>query len=127
TRFVDDASRGGLAVLVDTALSRLEVGWRLLVRVPFAWILVVGIGALIAILRRPPALLRAGLDRRPEWHAALVALVGASIVAYVGNDTGAAAAGFGFGLAAAGMLYIAFAAAESRPAAEEAAAAAPVA
>jgi hypothetical protein len=60
----------------------------------------------LAILLRPPAVVRSAFDRRPEWRTALVVLVLASMVAYVVNDTGPAAVGLGWGLAVAGMLYL---------------------
>ena len=65
---------------------------------------------------RPPGPMRPAYLRHPEWRDAMVILVLASIVAFVGNDTGAAAAGFGFGLAIAGILYLPLAERASEPA-----------
>ena len=54
----------------------------------------------------PPATLRAAFSRYPAWRDALLVLVVGSMIAYVANDSGAAAAGWGFGLAVAGIFYV---------------------
>jgi hypothetical protein len=103
TRFVQGA---GHRSLVHTVAERLGTGWRLLTRFPLTWIIVAGLPVCLALALRPPGPMRPAYERHPEWRDAMVVLVLASIVAFVGNDTGAAAAGFGFGLAIAGILYL---------------------
>jgi hypothetical protein len=51
------------------------------------------------VLRRPPASLRHGFERAPSARPAAITVLLASIVAYLANDTGAAALGLGFGTA----------------------------
>ena len=89
-----------------TVAERLGTSWRLLTRYPATWIIAVGLPLTLWTALRPPRPMRAAFDRHPEWRDAMVVLVLASMVAFVGNDTGAAAAGFGFGLAVAGILYL---------------------
>ena len=103
TRFVEGA--GGRS-LWGTVAERLGTSWRLLTRYPLTWIILAGLPACLWLVLRPPAAMRPAYERHPEWRDAMVVLVLASIVAFVGNDTGAAAAGFGFGLALAGILYL---------------------
>ncbi len=106
TRFVENAGSNGIGHLFDTFKDRLLIGWRLLLRDPFAFVPVLGLPVALVVVLRPPPVVRAGFGRHPEWRTALAVLVLASMVAYVVNDTGAAAVGLGFGLAAAGILYL---------------------
>ena len=103
TRFVEGAGQRGV---LHTVAERLGTSWRLLTRYPATWIIAVGLPLTLWTALRPPRPMRAAFDRHPEWRDAMVVLVLASMVAFVGNDTGAAAAGFGFGLAVAGILYL---------------------
>jgi hypothetical protein len=103
TRFVEGA--GGRS-LWGTVSERLGTSWRLLTRYPLTWIILAGLPFCLWLALRPPGPMRPAFERYPQWRDAMVVLVLASIVAFVGNDTGAAAAGFGFGLAIAGILYL---------------------
>jgi hypothetical protein len=106
TRFVEEAGRGGFGGLIHLAAERLGTGARLLVDSPLSWIIVVGLPVVLYVVLRPPPVLRAEFDRWPQWRAAVLTTLLAGIVAYVVNDTGVAAAGFAFGLGAAGLLYL---------------------
>jgi hypothetical protein len=102
TRFVEGESGG----ILDSFVHRLQVGFDLIARNPFALIPVVGVPlCLLAVLRPPPAL-RPTFERRPAWRDALLTILAASVVAYVVNDSGAAALGLGFGSGLAGILYV---------------------
>ena len=65
-----------------------------------------GLVPLLYVLLRPTPTLEEGFRQYPAWRDALLVLVVASMIAYVVNDSGAAAVGWGFGLAAAGIFYI---------------------
>jgi hypothetical protein len=106
TRFVENSGSNGIGHVLSTLGDRLTIGWRLLLRDPFAFVPVLGLPVTLAIVLRPPPVLRSAFDNRPEWRTALVVLVLASMVAYVVNDTGPAAVGLGWGLAVAGILYL---------------------
>jgi hypothetical protein len=103
TRFVEGA--GGRS-LWSTIAERFGTSWRLLTRYPLTWVILAGLPFCLWLVVRPPGPMRPAFERYPEWRDAMVVLVLASIVAFVGNDTGAAAAGFAFGLAIAGILYL---------------------
>lgn len=104
TRFME--SPGGLAGAWETFVGRLLVGWRLILRNPFALVPVLGLFAVLWVLFHPPARIAEALRRHAEWSDALVVTLLASAVAYVANDSGAAAAGLGFGLALGGLLHV---------------------
>lgn len=98
TRFA--TSMGGVSGAFDEAIARLQIGARLLRDQPPALIPVVGTPlALFIVLVRPPAPLRAGFEREPSARPAAITILLASVVAYLANDTGAAALGLGFGVA----------------------------
>jgi hypothetical protein len=103
TRFVEGAGQRGV---FQTLAERLGTSWRLLTRYPVTWIIALGLPLTLWLALRPPGPMRPAFARHPAWRDAMVVLVLASMVAFVGNDTGAAAAGFGFGLAIAGILYL---------------------
>ncbi len=106
TRFVQSAGRGGLGGLVHTAAERLGTGVRLIIDSPLSWLVVVGLPVALFLALRPPGVVGEELDRWPQWRAAVLTTLVAGIVAYVVNDTGVAAAGFAFGMGAAGLLYL---------------------
>jgi hypothetical protein len=106
TRFVEGAGRGGVAGLVHLAAERLGTGVRLLVDSPLSWLVVVGLPVALVVAVRAPGVLRESFARWPRWRAVVLTTLLAGIVAYVVNDTGVAAAGFAFGLGAAGLLYL---------------------
>ena len=98
TRFVD--SSGGVSGIFEKAIERLQIGLQLLRDQPPALIPVVGTPiALFFVLLRPPAPLREGLEREPSARPAAITILIGSMVAYLANDTGAAALGLGFGTA----------------------------
>jgi hypothetical protein len=104
TRF--EESPGGLSGIWRTFADRLLVGWRLIVRNPFAIVPVLGLPIVLVALLRPPALLREPLAAHPAWRDALLVMIVASVVAYVANDSGAAACGLGFALGLGGLFYV---------------------
>ena len=104
TRF--EESPGGLGGMWGTFTDRLMVGWRLIVLNPFALVPVLGLPVVLVVLLRPPAPLRGPLAAHPEWRDALLVTILASMVAYVANDSGAAACGLGFALGLGGLFYV---------------------
>ncbi|MGH2529864.1 MAG: hypothetical protein ACRDH0_11125 [Actinomycetota bacterium] len=103
TRFEEGA---GLGEAWSTLTGRLAVGWRLIERNPFAIVPVVGLPATLIAVLRPSAPVGEALVRHPEWRDALLVTLLAGLVAYVANDTGAAASGLAFGLGLGGLLYV---------------------
>jgi hypothetical protein len=87
-------------------VHRLGTGWRLIAHNPFALVPVVGMLATLAVVLRPPRLVAPSLERHPAWRDALLVLLLSSVLAYVVNDTGAAACGVGFGMGLGGLLYV---------------------
>ncbi|MFL5767326.1 MAG: hypothetical protein ACJ758_05705 [Actinomycetota bacterium] len=105
TRFVEGAGRSASGVW-DTVAHRLDVGFDLIARNPFALIPVVGLLVVLFVIFRPTPAIRESFLRHPVWRDAILVIVLGSIVAYVANDSGAAAVGLGFGLAVGGLLYV---------------------
>jgi hypothetical protein len=64
----------------------------------------------LAVVLRPPAPLAAAFAASEDWRRATLVLLLGSVVAYVANDTGAAALGLGFVLALAATLHVSVAA-----------------
>jgi hypothetical protein len=60
---------------------------------------------LVGVLR-PPGSVRLSFEEAPVWRLALLTIVVASVVAYLVNDSGAAAIGEGLTTSLAGMLYV---------------------
>lgn len=104
TRFVETG--GGIGGVWRTLTDRLLVGWRLIERNPFALIPALGVPASLLAVLRPAAPVREAFARQPEWRDAILVILLASAVAYVANDSGAAACGLGFGLGLGGLLYV---------------------
>lgn len=104
TRFEEQAS--GLGGLAEKIGDRLQVGFDLIARNPFALIPLLGLPIAIAAVLRPPAALRPSLERSPEWRDSILVTLLAGVVAYVVNDSGPAAAGFAFGLGLGGLLGV---------------------
>jgi hypothetical protein len=86
----------------STFVDRLGVGVDLIRRNPAAVVPVAGLLASLAVALRPPAAIAATFERWPAWRDAIVVCLVGGIVAYVANDTGAAAAGFAFGMGLGG-------------------------
>ena len=104
TRFEEQTE--GLWAVVERARDRLQVGFDLIARNPFALIPVVGLPIAIAAVLRPPAALRPSLQRSPAWRDAILVTLLAGVVAYLVNDSGPAAAGLAFGLGLGGLLGV---------------------
>jgi hypothetical protein len=104
TRFEEQAD--GLGGVFEKAWDRLNVGFDLIARNPFALIPVLGLPIAIAAVLRPPAALRPSLERSPSWRDAILVTLLAGVVAYIVNDSGPAAAGFAFGLGLGGLLGV---------------------
>jgi hypothetical protein len=97
---------GGPAEAVDRVVDRLGIGLRLIADSPFALVPVVGTLVLLPIVLRPPRAVAAAFGRSDAWRDAIFVLVLGSIVAYLVEDTGAAALGFGFVLALSGLVAV---------------------
>jgi hypothetical protein len=104
TRF--EESTGGLASAWSTFLGRLGVGWRLIERNPFGLIPVVGLFGCLWLALRPPTPVLEAFAVYPGWRDVVVTIVLAGIVAYVANDSGAAAGGMAFALGLGGLTYV---------------------
>jgi hypothetical protein len=104
TRFEEQA--GGIAGVFERVRDRLQVGFDLIARNPFALIPVLGLPVAIAAVLRPPGPLRPSLQRSPAWRDAILVTLLAGVVAYVVNDSGPAAAGLAFGLGLGGLLGV---------------------
>ena len=101
-----EESVGGVAGVLERIVDRLQVGFDLIARNPFALIPVVGLPIAIAAVLRPPAALRPSLERSRAWRDAILVILLAGVVAYVANDSGPAAAGFAFGMGLGGLLGV---------------------
>jgi len=104
TRFEEEVA--GIAGVFERFRDRLQVGFDLIARNPFALIPVLGLPIAIAAVLRPPAALRPSLQRSPAWRDAVLVTLLAGVVAYVVNDSGPAAAGLAFGLGLGGLLGV---------------------
>jgi hypothetical protein len=104
----------GVAGALDRQLERLQVGVDLIVDSPFALVPVLGTLVLLVIVLRPPAAIARSFEGHDAWRDALLVIVLASIVAYLAEDTGAAAVGFGFGFALSGMFCVSLATARGK-------------
>jgi hypothetical protein len=97
---------GGVAGLWDKFVERLGVGADLIADNPFAVLPVIGVVFMLVVVLRPPRPIRASFEEAPVWRLALLTIVAASVVAYMVNDSGAAAVGEGVTTSLAGMLYV---------------------
>jgi hypothetical protein len=95
--------------VVDRLTGRLEIGFDQLVDTPLAAIPVVGTFVLLVLVLRPPAAVARSFEGHDAWRDAVLVILLGSIVAYLANDTGAAALGFGFGFALSGLLDVSLA------------------
>jgi hypothetical protein len=102
TRF--ERTGGGSSGILGTIADRLGTGFDLLRGSPAAWIPVVGLLVTLVVIARPTPAIRAMFERWPAFRdATLVCAVG-GVIAYLANDTGAAACGLAFALALGGMI-----------------------
>jgi hypothetical protein len=104
TRFEEEVS--GITGVFEKFGDRLQVGFDLIARNPFALIPVIGLPVAIAAVLRPPAALRPSLQRSPAWRDAVLVTLLAGVVAYIVNDSGPAAAGLAFALGLGGLLGV---------------------
>jgi hypothetical protein len=102
-RFVRNGPHGGL---FHFASERLGTGIRQLVHSPLLWITTLGLLPELYFALRPTPVLKVGFSRYPAWRDAVLVMVLASFVALAVNDSGAAAASWGFGVAAASIFYL---------------------
>jgi hypothetical protein len=104
TAFFERAT--GMSGALDTLVDRLGIGVDMLADTPFALIPVLGTLVLLVVVLRPPASIARSFEGHDAWRDAVLAIVLGSIIAYLANDTGAAALGFGFGTALSGLLFV---------------------
>jgi hypothetical protein len=97
--------RGESGGLLAKVADRIAVGIDLIGRNPFALVPVLGVVACAAVVLRPPPKLASAFGTGPVWHAAVITILAASVVAYVANDSGPAALGLGFGSAVATVIW----------------------
>ena len=97
---------GGVGGLWDKFVDRLGVGFDLIADNPFALLPVIGVLVMLVVVLRPPAPIRRSFEAAPVWRLALLTIVVGSVVAYLVNDSGAAAVGEGLTTSLAGMLYV---------------------
>ena len=97
---------GGIGGLWNKLVDRLGVGTDLIANNPFALLPVVGVLVMLVVVLRPPRVVGASFRDAPVWRLALLTIVTGSIVAYLVNDSGAAALGEGLTTSLAGMLYV---------------------
>jgi hypothetical protein len=100
-----------VAGVLDRLGGRLGVGFDQLTDTPLAAIPVVGTLVLLVLVLRPPAAIARGFEGHDAWRDAVLVILLGSIVAYLANDTGAAAVGFGFGFALSGLIDVSLASA----------------
>jgi hypothetical protein len=112
TAFLEDTA--SVASVADRLADRLGIGLEQLMDTPLALIPVLGVLVLLVVVLRPPGAIARSFEGHDAWRdAALVLLLG-SVVSYLANDTGAAAVGFGFGFALAGLLGVSLAVARRK-------------
>ena len=104
SRFEEDVR--GLGGVAERFMDRLQVGFDLIARNPFALIPVVGLPIAIAAVLWPPGPLRRSLERSAAWRDAVLVTLLAGVVAYLANDSGPAATGFAFGMALGGLVGV---------------------
>ena len=103
-RFSEDT--GGIVGIWDKLMDRLQVGTDLIAANPFALAPVVGVLLTLVAVLRPPVSIRITFDEAPLWRSALLAIVLGSFVAYLANDSGAAAIGEGFTTSLGALLFV---------------------
>ncbi len=104
TTFSEDT--GGIGGLWRKFADRLGVGADLIANNPLALVPVIGVVVMLGVVLRPPEVVRASFEAAPVWRLALLTIVTTSVIAYLVNDSGAAAVGEGLTTSLAGMLYV---------------------
>jgi hypothetical protein len=107
TAFLEETD--GIAGAIARQFDRLGVGLDLIADNPFALIPVVGTLVLLVVVLRPPAAIARGFEAHDAWHDAVLVILLGSIVAYLAEDTGAAAVGFAFGFTLSGLIAVSLA------------------
>ena len=107
TRFVQRAT-GNAGYDWHTLSRRLSVGFSQFGHVPAAYIPIVGLPIVLALVLWGPAPIGRSLERTPRWRDATITLILAAVVAYFANDTGVAAAAPAFLYAVAMVAYPVF-------------------
>jgi hypothetical protein len=105
TRFLRGSGRTPAGFL-STFLFRLAIGFRMISRNPLTLIPILGVLACLAVVLRPPAVIRQTLERYPVWRDALLVILLGSVVAFAANDTGPSAASLGFAAGLGGLLWL---------------------
>ncbi|MGH2555227.1 MAG: hypothetical protein ACRDHO_05870 [Actinomycetota bacterium] len=114
TRFVETTGNN-LGDAVRAYGDRLTVGFEQLRDAPAAWIPLLGLPVILALVLARPGPVGWGLERAGRrWTHVLVILTLAGVVAFFANDTGLAAAAPVFLYAFSGLAYPAFLAATER-------------
>jgi hypothetical protein len=109
TAFLDETQ--GILGAVERQFERLRVGLDLIADNPLALIPVVGTLVLLVLVLRPPTAIARSFEGHDAWRDALLVIVLGSIVAYLAEDTGAAAVGFAFGFTLSGLIEVSLASA----------------
>ena len=104
TAFLEETD--GVTGAVERQLERLGVGLDLIADNPLALIPVMGTLVLLVVVLRPPTAIAHGFEGHDAWRDALLIIALGSVVAYLAEDTGAAAVGFAFGFALSGLIDV---------------------
>jgi len=107
TAFLEHTS--SLSGVLDRLTGRLGIGFDQLTDTPLAAVPVLGTLVLLFLVLRPPSAIARSFEGHDAWRDAVLVILLASVVAYLANDTGAAAVGFGFGFALAGLIEVSLA------------------
>jgi hypothetical protein len=110
---VDGAIAEGSGIL-GHYVDRLRIGARMLREHPLAVIPALGGPILLGLVLRPPAAFADGFAADPGSREVVLVLALASLVAYVANDSGAAAAGLTWGLGLVLALWVSLRAPSAR-------------
>ena len=104
----------GVMGAIERQLERLGVGLDLIADNPLAVIPVVGTLVLLVIVLRPWPAIALSFEGHDAWRDAVLVILLGSVVAYLAEDTGAAAVGFAFGFTLSGLLGVSLAAARGK-------------
>jgi hypothetical protein len=107
-RFVEQTGSSWSGTWSDLR-HRLGIGLGQLLDVPAAFIPIIGLAVVFVMARRPPGPIARGLRPFGEpWWRMIAVLSLSSLVAFVANDTGVAAAAPGFMYALTALVYPAY-------------------